>query len=372
MNLSYWEKNTWLSNVDFCIIGSGIVGLTCALQLKQKHPNAKVLVLEKGILPQGASTKNAGFACFGSVSELLSDLEKHTEEEVVSLVKQRIDGLNLLRTNLGDKAIDYQQNGGFELFQQKDAAIFEKCERQHAYVNSLLEPIFHAPVFSIQSNSHGFQNCLPFLFHTPLEGQIDTGKMMHALLTKVLSLGVLLLNATEVISVESNSQNVEIQINKQIFKAKHVFVATNAFASSLFPVEVTPARNQVLITREITKLPFKGNFHLDEGYYYFRNIHNRILLGGGRNLDKAGETTTRLATTEHIQTALETLLREVILPNYKVDIELRWSGILGVGDKKQPIVKQIANRIYCAVRLGGMGVAIGSNTGKQLANLLDQ
>ncbi len=120
MNLSYWEKNTWLSNVDFCIIGSGIVGLTCALQLKQKHPNAKVLVLEKGILPQGASTKNAGFACFGSVSELLSDLEKHTEEEVVSLVKQRIDGLNLLRTNLGDKAIDYQQNGGFELFQQKD------------------------------------------------------------------------------------------------------------------------------------------------------------------------------------------------------------------------------------------------------------
>ncbi len=235
-----------------------------------------------------------------------------------------------------------------------------------------MEPIFHAPVFSIQSNSHRFQNCLPFLFHTPLEGQIDTGKMMHALLTKVLSLGVLLLNATEVISVESNIQNVEIQINKQIFKAKHVFVATNAFASSLFPVEVTPARNQVLITREITKLPFKGNFHLDEGYYYFRNIHNRILLGGGRNLDKAGETTTRLATTEHIQTALETLLREVILPNYKVDIELRWSGILGVGDKKQPIVKQIANRIYCAVRLGGMGVAIGSNTGKQLANLLDQ
>ena len=58
MNLSYWEIKSWLTNVDYTIVGSGIVGLNCALQLKQHFPKANILILEKGFLPQGASTKN--------------------------------------------------------------------------------------------------------------------------------------------------------------------------------------------------------------------------------------------------------------------------------------------------------------------------
>ena len=93
MNLSYWEIKSWLSNVDFTIIGSGIVGLSCALQLKSKYPNSNILILEKGILPQGASTKNAGFACFGSISEIIDDLKSHSEDEVLNLL---IDLLTIL------------------------------------------------------------------------------------------------------------------------------------------------------------------------------------------------------------------------------------------------------------------------------------
>ena len=83
MNLSYWEIKTWLTNIDFTIVGSGIVGLNCALQLKKRFPKAKILILEKGMLPQGASTKNAGFACFGSLSEIIDDLKKHSEDAVL-------------------------------------------------------------------------------------------------------------------------------------------------------------------------------------------------------------------------------------------------------------------------------------------------
>ena len=79
MNLSYWEIKSWLSHVDYCIVGSGIVGLNCALQLKKQFPKAKILILEKGSLPQGASTKNAGFACFGSLSEIIEDLKTHSD-----------------------------------------------------------------------------------------------------------------------------------------------------------------------------------------------------------------------------------------------------------------------------------------------------
>ncbi|MBQ0739724.1 FAD-dependent oxidoreductase, partial [Aquimarina celericrescens] len=60
-----------------------------------------------------------------------------------------------------------------------------------------------------------------------------------------------------------------------------------------------------------------------------------------------------------------------ILPDYNFEIDQRWSGILGVGQQKSPIIKPISNRVFCAVRLGGMGVAIGSSVGKELADLVD-
>ena len=46
MNLSYWEIKSWLNNIDYTIVGSGIVGLNCALRLKEKFPKSKILILE--------------------------------------------------------------------------------------------------------------------------------------------------------------------------------------------------------------------------------------------------------------------------------------------------------------------------------------
>ena len=79
--LSIWEKSTYLNDNDFVIIGSGIVGLSTSIFIKKKYPNARVLVLERGYLPTGASTKNAGFACFGSPTELYDDLQSIPEQK---------------------------------------------------------------------------------------------------------------------------------------------------------------------------------------------------------------------------------------------------------------------------------------------------
>ena len=94
--LSFWEKVTLLEEIDFLIVGSGIVGSACALELRRKNPDAKIVILERSYLPLGASTKNAGFACFGSVTELLDDLESTPEERVWNTVKLRFEGLERL------------------------------------------------------------------------------------------------------------------------------------------------------------------------------------------------------------------------------------------------------------------------------------
>lgn len=370
MTFSYWEYQSWLSNVDFTIVGSGIVGLNAALDLKQRFPYSKVLVLERGLLPNGASTKNAGFACFGSISEILEDLNYHTEEEVVELIKKRLQGLELLRENLGDDNMDYQAHGGYELFTKSDEQLYEECLEGMDGVNKLLKPFFSDPVFSVKENTFRFGNIQEKLVYSAYEAQIDTGKMMAALLQKVQAAGVKILNNVTVKEFVENGNNVQIVTNEFTFTSGKLLIATNGFASHLGIKEVKPARAQVLITKPVKDLHIKGTFHLEKGFYYFRNINDRILLGGGRNLDLKAEETTTMELTELIQNKLEELLHNTILPGTACEIDHRWTGIMGVGNNKKPIIKQTSDNIFCGVRLGGMGVAIGSLVGKELGDLI--
>ncbi len=369
MNLSYWEIKSWLTNIDYTVVGSGIVGLNCALQLKTRFPKAKILILEKGTLPQGASTKNAGFACFGSLSEIIDDLNNHSETEVLELVKKRVEGLKLLRHSLGDETINYKELGGYELFSKNNEAFYQHCISQKDVINRLLKPIFNDVVFNLKENLFNFENIENLCGFNRFEGQIDTGKMMESLLLKVSSKGIKILNNITVESFSEGNDSVKLKTNAFEMSTSKLLIATNGFASQLLGETVSPARAQVLITKPIKNLHIKGTFHLDEGYYYFRNIDDRILFGGGRNLDFEGEETTELAQTSLIQNKLESLLKQTILPNTPFEIEHRWSGIMGVGNKKKAIVKQISNNVFCGVRLGGMGVAIGSLVGKELAEL---
>lgn len=370
MYLSYWENKSWFQSVDFTIVGSGIVGLNCAIQLRKKNPKSKILVLEKGVLPSGASTKNAGFTCFGSLSEIVDDLNNHSEEEVFKLVKMRVQGLQHLRKNLGDKTIYYKELGGNELFRITDQSLFEHCLTHKNQVNRLLKPLFNETPFKEFKNTFGFENCMINTFQTPFEGQIDTGKMMIALVKRAIANDILILNSSELTGYSDHKNGVSLEINNQIqFESKKLLIATNGFANEILTEELQPARAQVLVTKPIKNLQFKGNFHLDKGYNYFRNIDGRILLGGGRNLALKKEETTTLGLTNQIQNHLEQLLKTVILPSQHFEIDQRWSGIMGVGSQKMPIVKQISNTVYCGVRLGGMGVAIGSKVGEELAEL---
>lgn len=368
MNLSFWEKQTWLSDIDYAIIGSGIVGLNCALALRKSHPKSKIVVFERGQLPSGASTKNAGFACYGSLSEILDDLQRHSEEEVFNLVKSRVEGLKILRHTVGDSFMDYQEHGGYELFTKDDSELYENCQSKISYINKLLHPIFHADVFSEKDNYFGFENIQHRLIFSQFEGQINTGKMMLGVIQKAIRKDILILNSAEITAISDKNTSVDLQINgSEEVEVKKVFIATNGFAKQFLKEDVKPARAQVLVTKPIPGLKIKGTFHFDRGYYYFRNIENRILFGGGRNLDFKAEETTEMQLTDLIQNQLEHLLKTVILPNQAFEIEQRWSGIMGVGNQKVPVLKAISDNVFCGVRLGGIGVAIGSSIGKRLA-----
>ena len=186
--------------------------------------------------------------------------------------------------------------------------------------------------------------------------------------------GVKLLNGVDVSSIEEKNSKVEISTKEGIkIEAKKVVVATNGFSKKLLPdIKLSPARNQVLVTNEISNLKLKGTFHYDEGFIYFRNINNRVLIGGARNLAKEQEATSEFGLTNNIKNHLISILGNEILPNQKFIIEHEWSGIMGVGKMKKPIIQKYKEHTFLAIRLGGMGVAIGSLVGEEVAELVLQ
>ncbi len=150
-----------------------------------------------------------------------------------------------------------------------------------------------------------------------------------------------------------------------------LLVCTNAFARQLLPqLDIEPARGQILVTSPIDQLPFKGTFHFEEGYYYFRDLGDRVLLGGARNKAFAAEQTDEMTITDSIQEELERFLRETILPGRSYHIEHRWSGIMAMGGDKQPIIRPINDHVFCAVRMSGMGVALAPMIGEKIASLM--
>ncbi len=365
VNYSYWELKHYFDEFDFIVIGSGIVGLNVALQLKKHKSKSKVLVLEKGMLPSGASTKNAGFACFGSSSELLDDINSSGEQLVWETVKMRWDGLKLLRENLGDNNIAYKAYGGTEWFSTK--LELDACINKLEFLNKSIKDVIGVDS-TFKKDTNYVKSKMIGAIKNKYEGQLDTSLMMHRLISLVKNQGVEILNNVEVKELKSSASGVDLETNVGVFKCKKCVVAINGFASRLLKrKDVKPARAQVLITKPIKNLKLRGAFHYDKGYYYFRNIDNRVLLGGARNLDFKKETTDKFELNAKIQKHLDDFLRTAILPDTPYEIDHRWCGIMGVGSEKKPIIEFVDNHVLAAVRMGGMGVAIGSLVGLEAA-----
>lgn len=372
--LSFWESNS-LINYQYIIVGAGITGLSTACAIKEKNPKASVLVIEKGILPTGASTKNAGFACIGSYTENWADYERLGEDKFLQLIEDRWTGLYLLRKRLGDEHIEYINHGGFELMMNENGAEGDKVTK----LNELLTPLFKKQVFYIVPqfiNQFGFNaDIVSDMVFNPFEGQIDTGKMMNTLLNYAGILQVRVITGADVKHIEDTPTGAKVYCEnngQQItFHAEQVAICTNAFTKHFLPdEEIIPGRGQVLCTAPIDDLKFTGTFHFNEGYYYFRNYGKRLIFGGGRNIDFETETTTQLEINQRIQNQLNYFLDEMILPNTPYTIAQQWSGIMAFNEQKTPLVKRVNQHVVVGARLNGMGVALASKIADTLANLM--
>jgi glycine/D-amino acid oxidase-like deaminating enzyme len=370
---SIWEQESFLRKADLLVLGSGIVGLSAAISLKEREPSLDILILDRGFLPSGASTRNAGFACFGSVSELWEDMQSMDSAAVEDTLCMRWQGLGLLRNRVGDSAIQYQAAGGVEVFQSEEDFRFYSGKIDG--MNQWLEQVLGLKGVYRQEDDlcdrygfHGFHGAILNQY----EGVLHPGEMMARLIQIARDMGIRFLFGAEVDRFAEDSDGVRCYVKGGAILCRQLLIATNGFAAKWLPsLALKPARNLVLVTAPLEKaLPGDAGFHMDKGYLYWRRLGDRLLLGGGRNLDPEGETTEAFGHPASIREYLCQIMETHILPGTKTAFDYVWSGIMGIGAEKKPIITWHSERIAVAVRMGGMGVAIGSVVGQKASELI--
>jgi gamma-glutamylputrescine oxidase len=355
---SFWETRGWLDDLDAVVVGGGLVGMSAALRLRVKRPSWRIAVLDRASLG-GATTRNAGFACFGSPSELLEDWRVMGPQATAELVKMRWQGLRLLRETWGDEALGYRPSGSMEAFTNPE--LYEACRKAVPELNKALEPILGKAPFLELPSCPGMNN-LAGALGSPLEGDLDTGKLARVMDDALRIAQIPRLAGLAVQNLSPHNGMWHLETNLGVVQAPRVLVATNAWAASLLDVDVSPVDNHVLVSHPLPNLALQHTVHHDHGYVYAREVDGRVLIGGGRHWDCASDDERVTKLTEwarsHIQGA------------EAFEAAHRWVGQLGIGSNRQPIVRTVEPGLVAGVRMGGMGVAIGTQVGQNLADLL--
>ena len=182
MSASYWERTAWRDQNDLVIVGAGITGSAAAWYYLRANPGASVVLLERSAHPSGASTRNAGFTCVGTVGEGLDDLANESEDEVVDRIRRRYEGLKLLQGELTAQEMGHRMTGGHELF--SDESDFERCAAEIPRFNRYLKEITgESEVYkAVRANGKP-------AISIAIEGHLHSGKLMQALHRKVREAG---------------------------------------------------------------------------------------------------------------------------------------------------------------------------------------
>jgi gamma-glutamylputrescine oxidase len=377
--ISIWERETYYRDVDVLIAGGGFMAMWTAYELLKRNPNLKITIAEASPVAALASTRNAGFACFGSPSELWSDLHTMGENAMWQVVEMRFKGIEKIRRIWGDNAIGYDPIGGYEVFAgqpewegshlaekltilNKGLAIITGEKNTYRDTSDVLKSMKMDGFSAMAGNN--------------MEGGLHSGQLAATMAAWLHAAGVVMLTGHKVGNVsDSNSgQSVSLQAGQKeiTIRSKAMIWATNAALEGVAGVgkKVVPARGQVLLSPPIDGLKLKGTFHFDEGYYYFRNLGNRLLLGGARNTAFSHEQTHLAEPTSEIQEYLKAFIISH-LPEAAQAMGkpgwMEWAGIMGMSEDKNPIIKETAPGIWAALACNGMGVALTPVVAEDLA-----
>ena len=355
--------------VDVVVVGAGLCGASTAWHLSQQ--GLHVALIEARDISHGATGRNAGFILQGTAERYNRAIEQMGREKARLVHHLSVENHRLMREWIETHSSDceYRKGGSLqlasspeeeqELIESADLLLEDGFEAELLYGDELGEPYLSA----------GFQTGIIL----PEDGEIHPAKFVQHVVQQIHTAGVNVYTGSPVTQIES-SDGVHLLTESGSIKAHMAVLCTNAYLPQLMPSYkeiIHPVRGQMLCTTP-QSLIFERPIYADHGFDYWRQKPDgRIVLGGWRNLDPDNEVGYDETLHGGIQDSMTRFLRR-FNGLESVQIETRWSGIMGFSRDGLPLVGAIPGNDNILVGAGftGHGFGFAWLAGQSLANMI--
>jgi len=280
---------------ELLIVGGGFTGLWAAMQLKERKPDADIILIEQTFIGDGASGR-----CGGFLSTTLAHGETNTEyrfpDEAELLEELGVQNMRELLETLERYNIDahYEKTG--EMYVALDPVAAEKIHEEYREAKANGEDVVWFDTETVREQVNSPMVVAGVWDRSGQDGVIDPARLCWGLKeVLVKQLGVRVFEGTRLLGVKPfGNKAMRATCEGGVIQSDKVLMATNAFTSSIGKIRrsVIPVWDYQIATEPLTDEQLdriawgkKSRHALADAvnmFHYFRlTKDNRITWGGG-------------------------------------------------------------------------------------------
>ena len=353
-------------DVDVCVIGGGLAGLTAAREIARR--GWSVVVLETDRIAANASGRNDGFVLPGFAESMERVVSRVGMEHAKALWDLSEMGLRYVRTTIAEARMPGVAPIAGWLKVSKVDNGDEVLADVQLYGQELGAEVEGWPterVREVLKTNHYFHALhLPRAFHIhPLNYALGLASVAEAA-------GARIFEATPALAIDAEGVRKRVTTPSARVRAGHIVVAGNIHLGALMPRVVgtlVPIWSYAVTTaplgpRLAEAVTYRGAVTDTD----LANSHYRIV--GNDRLMWSGHSTTWAANPARIVPRLQRDIAAIYPQLGEVEIEHAWSGVLGTPLHRMPQIGELSPGVWLASGFGGHGL----NTTAMAGNIVAQ
>jgi glycine/D-amino acid oxidase-like deaminating enzyme len=355
-------------DVDVCVIGAGLAGLTVARELARR--GWAVAVLEASRVGCGASGRNGGFVAPGFSERIDAIVERvglPRAKELWTLSEAGVDYIRREITESGMKGV-LLHDGRLSVRRVDDAqAVIDEAAMLHVDFGTEVEAWATEQVREVLRSTYYFQ-----AVHFPTAFHIHPLNYALGLAAAAEQDGARIFEGTPALSLDPAGVRKRVTTAGGTVRARHVVLAgATGIGSVDAPIAdtVLPISSYVAVTAPLGEKLFEAVRYngaiADDGRagdYYRIVSDDRLMWGGG--------ISARRATPWRLKSVLRNDMVKIYPQLAGVEIEYAWAGTMAYAVHKMPQIGELAPGYWLAGAFGGHGLNTTAMAGEMIARAI--